>query len=111
MRLLKSKLHLRANIIGAFFCLGLIAGSAFAQNRQTESSHSQAALTIRINVAPVIASPQAQLKNAHSTDVTYNIPITPMRLSVTEAIEQELVANPSGERQYQMVETTTIVPE
>jgi hypothetical protein len=34
-----------------------------------------------------------------------------MRLSVTEAIEQELVANPSGERQYQMVETTTIVPE
>ncbi len=50
-------------------------------------------------------------KNAHSTDVTYNIPITPMRLSVTEAIEQELVANPSGERQYQMVETTTIVPE
>lgn len=111
MSSLKPRLHLKANIIGTFFCLGLIAGSAFAQNRHPESSHSQAALTIHINVAPVIASPQAQPESAHSTAVTYNIPITPMRLSVTETIEEELVTNSSGERQYQLVDTTTIVPE
>lgn len=111
MSLPKPRFHLRANIIGTGFFLGLIAGSALAQNRHTESSHSQAALTIHINVAPVIASPQAQPEIAHSTAVTYNIPITPMRLSVTGTIEEELVTNPSGERQYQLVKTTTIVPE
>jgi hypothetical protein len=111
MSSLKPRLPLRANIIGTFLVLGFITGSAFAQNRHTESSHSQAALTIQINIAPVIASPQAQPKITHSTAVTYNIPITPMRLSVTETIEEELVTNRSGKRQYQLVETTTIVPE
>src|SRR5947199_7740449 len=105
MNSLKPRLHLKVNIIGAFLCFGLIAGSAFAQNRHTESSHSQAALTIHINVAPVIASPQAQPEIAHSMTVTYNIPITPMRVSMTETIQEELVQNPSGERRYQLVET------
>jgi hypothetical protein len=111
MSLPKPRFHLRANIIGTGLFLGLIAGSALAQNRYTESSHSQAALTIHINVAPVIASPQAQPEIAHSAAVTYNIPITQTRLSVTETIEEELVTDPSGERQYQLVKTTTIVPE
>jgi hypothetical protein len=97
------------NIIGVIFCLGLAAGPASAQNRQTGSNRSQAVLTIQVNVAPIVVSPQAQIANAQATAIRYDIPTAPARFNVTEKIQERLVTGPSGQIQHQAVKIITVV--
>jgi hypothetical protein len=99
------------NIIAAVFFLSLIMGSASAQNPQTGSDHSHAALTIRVYIAPVIVSPVPHPENAHAASISYDIPTAPARLSVTEKTQEETVKTASGELQQQAVKIITMVPE
>jgi hypothetical protein len=97
------------NIIGVIFCLSLIAGSASAQNGQAGSNRSQAILTIQVNVAPIVVSPQVQTANAQATAITYDIPTARAKFSVTEKIQEHLVTAPSGQIQHQVVKIITVV--
>jgi hypothetical protein len=97
------------NIIGVIFCLSLVTGLASAQNGQVGSNRSQAVLTIQVNVAPIVVSPQAQTANAQATAITYDIPTAPARFNVTEKIQEQLVTGPSGQIQHQVVKIITVV--
>src|ERR1700758_4231226 len=81
------------NIVGVFFCLSLVAGSASAQNRQAGSNRSQGVLSIQVYVAPVVISPQAQTVRPQSTDVIYDIPSDRAKFSVTEKLQEQLVTS------------------
>jgi len=97
------------NIIGVILCLSLVTGLASAQNGQVGSSRSQAVLTIQVNVAPIVVSPQAQTASAQATAITYDIPTAPARFNVTEKIQEQLVTSPSGQIQHQAVKIITVV--
>ena len=97
------------NIIGVILCLSLVTSLASAQNGQAGSSRSQAVLTIQVNVAPIVVSPQAQTANARATAITYNIPTAPARFNVTEKIQEQLVTGASGQIQHQVVKVITVV--
>jgi hypothetical protein len=104
-----SQMSTLKNIIGVILCLSLVTGLASAQNGQTGSSRSQAVLTIQVNVAPIVVSPQAQTANAQATAITYDIPTAPARFNVTEKIQEQLVTGPSGQIQHQVVKIITVV--
>ena len=97
------------NIIGAIFCLILVAGPVSAQNGQAGSNRSQAVLTIQIYVAPIVVSPPVQTAHAQATAITYDIPTNRDRFSMTEKIQEQLVTGPSGQIQHQVVKIITVV--
>jgi hypothetical protein len=97
------------NIIGVILCLSLVTGLASAQNGHAGSNRNQAVLTIQVNVAPIVVSPQAQIANAQATAITYDIPTAPARFNVTEKIQEQLVIGPSGHIQHQVVKIITVV--
>ena len=97
------------NIIGVIFCLSLIASPAWAQNGHTGNNRSQAVLTIQVNVAPIVISPQVQTAKAQATGISYDIPTDRARFSVTEKIQDKLVAGPSGQIQSQTVKIITVI--
>lgn len=99
------------NIIAVLFVLGLMAGSASAQNRQAASNRSQATLTIQIYIAPVIVSPVSQPEKSFGSSVNYSFPTATARLSVTEKIQPEPVKTTSGTLLNQPVKTITMVAE
>jgi len=97
------------NIIGVLFCLGLVAGSASAQNRQAGSNRSQGILSIQVYVAPVVISPQVQTAKTQTAGISYDIPTDRARFSVTEKLQDQVVTSPSGQLQHQAVKTITVV--
>jgi len=97
------------SIIGVIFCLGFVAGSASAQNRQAGSNRSQGVLSIQVYVAPVVISPQVQTAKTQAAGITYDIPTDRARFSVTEKLQDQLVTGPTGQIQHQTVKTITVV--
>jgi hypothetical protein len=104
-----SQMSTLKNIIGVILCLSLVTSLASAQNGQAGSSRSQAVLTIQVNVAPIVVSPQAQTANAQATAITYDIPTAPARFNVTEKIQEQLVTGAPGQIQHQVVKIITVV--
>lgn len=96
-------------MIAVLFCLGLVTGSASAQNRQAGSNRSQGVLSIQVYVAPTVSSPQVQTAKAQTAGITYDIPTDRARFSVTEKLQDQLVTGPSGRVQHQTVKTITVV--
>jgi uncharacterized protein with NAD-binding domain and iron-sulfur cluster len=97
------------NIIGVIFCLILVAGPVSAQNGHAGSNRSQAVLTIQVNVAPIVVSPQVQTAHVQATAITYDIPTAPAKFSMTEKVQEQLVTGPSGQIQHQTVKIITVV--
>src|SRR5579859_5163846 len=81
-----SQMGILKNIIGVILCLSLVTGLASAQNGQVGSSRSQAVLTIQVNVAPIVVSPQAQTASAQATAITYDIPTAPARFKDRKSV-------------------------
>ena len=103
-------MNMLRNIFATLLLIGLVTASASAQGRgQTASDRTQAVLTIRLYIAPVVVSPQSQAGNAHFESISYNIPTSPVRLTVTQHTEQQLVSGANG--QQQPVKVVTVVPE
>jgi hypothetical protein len=96
------------NIFATLLLIGLITASSSAQNRQAASDRAQAVLTIRVNIAPVVVSPQSQAASAHFESISYNIPTSAVRLSVTQHTEEQ-AAGSNG--QQHPVNVVTVVPE
>jgi len=76
------------NAIALLLLLSLISGSAIAQKARA-GTETQAVLTIRVNVATVITTPNqgAQVQNQ---PVSFSIPVARVRYSVTEATCEEI---------------------
>jgi hypothetical protein len=79
------------NFIALFLLVSLTGVSALAQNGTTGTGKSQAVLTIRVNVAQVVMSQEQTAKAQDHLPVSFSIPVSPLRYSVTETTREEAV--------------------
>jgi hypothetical protein len=98
----------RAGITAAAFLLLGFGACAFAQAGKT-SAHST--LRIQVQVVPTGSTPTPVSNTEGKAAVTYNVPIKPERMSVTEELQVVWMEGKSGQRERCLVKTITMVPK
>ena|ERR1051326_5367975 len=89
--------------------LAVLAATASAQKRQTESNTGQARMRIQVVVVPTVVTNQDIAAPKDGAAVTYSIPTNPPRMTTREEIHS--TAPLSGEGKPIIVRTITIVAE
>ena len=107
--------HRLSRIVRAGFSaaalLFLCQAHAAAQGRGNNTQSATAVLHIRVNVVATVMLPQAPQRPRQAELVTYNVPVTPQSVSVsneTRPYRQEGAAEASQEGY--LLKTVTVVP-
>lgn len=90
-------------------CLG---ACALAQDAGPGRSSTHSTLHIRVQVVPTGSTPTPVSNTREGTAaVTYNVPIKPERMSVTEELQFVWMEGKTGQRERCLVKTITVVPK
>jgi len=90
--------------------VGIFQETASAQSGRASSNASQAVLTIQVQVAPTVMLTK-QIANPSYSAISYDIPVAPQKLTVTEKDEVVNVSGEGGKVERHLVNTVTVVAE
>jgi len=91
--------------------LFLFQTNAAAQGRGNNTQSAQAVLHIRVNVVPTVMLPQAPQASRQSGAVTYNLPVAPQKVSVTDQTRPyRPEGSPESHEEGYLLKTVTVVP-
>jgi hypothetical protein len=95
----------------ALLC-ALASGPLHSQNHRGNTSDSATAVMhIRVNVVPMVMTPSPQQNSQSPSGITYNIPPTQPRLSITQQVRPLAAGDNTAQPAQALLRTTTVVAE